>query len=137
MAIVNERYSVISDIVSDTVKRNESNEASFSDKLDKIITNKFLGLTIFATMGLIYPGLEEGRTVLTAIKSVFTPLSAMVFMVMSLLYTPCLVALGAIRRETNLKWTIFTAMYTFFIGWAAAVLVYQIGSIRICLDSKS
>ena len=86
--------------------------------------------SVIGTMGLIYAGVEEGPELVTAIQGIFTPLSAISFMVMSLLYTPCLVALGAIKRETNSwKWTIFTAVYTFAVAWIASVLVYQIGSL--------
>lgn len=84
--------------------------------------------SVVATMGLIYAGVEEGPELVTAIQGIFTPLSAISFMVMSLLYTPCLVALGAIKRETNSwKWTLFTAVYTFVVAWIISVLVYQIG----------
>ncbi|WP_143317391.1 ferrous iron transport protein B [Clostridium sp. HBUAS56017] len=86
--------------------------------------------SVVATMGLIYAGVEEGPELTTAIQSIFTPLSAISFMVMALLYTPCLVALGAIKRETNSwKWTIFAASYTFVVAWIASVLVYQVGSL--------
>ena len=86
--------------------------------------------TVVGTMGLIYAGVEEGAGVVSAIQGVFTPLSAMSFMIMSLLYTPCLVALGAIKRETNSwKWTIFAAVYTFAVAWIVSVLVFQVGSL--------
>ncbi|MGL4106602.1 ferrous iron transport protein B [Clostridium sp. LP20] len=86
--------------------------------------------SVVGTMGLIYAGVEEGTTVVAAIQGIFTPLTAISFMVMSLLYTPCLVALGAVKKETNSwKWTIFTAVYTFAVAWIAAVLVFQVGSL--------
>ncbi|RDY23824.1 ferrous iron transport protein B [Romboutsia maritimum] len=95
-----------------------------------LITGILAKETVVGTMGLIYAGVEEGPALIASIQSIFTPLTAMSFMVMSLLYTPCLVALGAIRRETNSwKWTLFTAVYTFIVGWIAAVLVYQVGLI--------
>jgi len=84
--------------------------------------------SVIGTMGLIYAGVEEGPELVAAIQGIFTPLSAISFMVMSLLYTPCLVALGAIKRETNSwKWTLFTAAYTFAVAWIVSVLVYQVG----------
>lgn len=86
--------------------------------------------SVIGTMGLIYAGVEEGPELVTAIQGIFTPLSAISFMVMSLLYTPCLVALGAIKRETNSwKWMLFTAVYTFAVAWIISVLVYQVGSL--------
>ncbi|MCR4945222.1 MAG: ferrous iron transport protein B [Clostridium sp.] len=86
--------------------------------------------SVIGTMGLIYAGVQEGPELVQAIQGVFTPLSAISFMVMSLLYTPCLVALGAIKRETNSwKWTGFAAVYTFIVAWIMSVLVYQIGTL--------
>lgn len=83
---------------------------------------------VVATLGMVYVGVEEGAKLTAAIQGAFTPLTACAFMVMSLLYTPCAAALGAIKRETNsYKWTLFSALYTFVIGWIAAVLVFQIG----------
>lgn len=58
----------------------------------------------------------------------FTPLSAFAFMVMCLLYVPCGASVAAVWKETNFKWAFFQAFYTTFIGWLAAVLIYQIGS---------
>lgn len=95
-----------------------------------LITGILAKETVVGTMGLTYAGVEEGATVIAAIQTAFTPLSAMSFMVMSLLYTPCLVALGAIKRETNSwKWTLFAGGYTFLIAWIMSVLIYQIGSL--------
>lgn len=95
-----------------------------------LITGVLAKETVVATMGLVYSGIAEGPHLVTTIQSIFTPLTAMSFMVMTLLYTPCLVALGAIKRETNSwKWTIFTAVYTFLVGLLGATLVYQIGSL--------
>ena len=40
MAIVNERYSVIGDIVAKSVVRNEKHKETITDKIDKVVTNK-------------------------------------------------------------------------------------------------
>lgn len=83
-----------------------------------------------AVMGMAYAGIGEGTELTSAIQQAFTPLSALAFMVMSLLYTPCVATLATIRKETNsIKWMIFTAAYTFLVGYTAAVLVYQIGKL--------
>lgn len=83
---------------------------------------------VVSTMGMLYVGVEEGDALTAAIQGAFTPLTAVSFMVMTLLYTPCLAALGAIKRETNsMKWTIFAAVYTFIVGLGMATLVYQVG----------
>lgn len=83
---------------------------------------------VVSTMGMLYAGVAEGDALTAAIQGAFTPLTAVSFMIMTLLYTPCLAALGAVKRETNsMKWTIFTAVYTFVVGLGMATLVYQVG----------
>ena len=79
---------------------------------------------------MVYAGVEEGAKLITAIQGAFTPLTAMSFMVMTLLYTPCAAVIGTVRKETNShKWALFTTIYTFVIGWIGAVLVFQIGKL--------
>lgn len=85
---------------------------------------------VVATLGMVHAGVDSGTKLVTALQQAFTPLSAISFMVMTLLYTPCAATLGTIKRETNSsKWTIFVALYTFLIGWITATLVYQVGSL--------
>ncbi|NLH02439.1 MAG: ferrous iron transport protein B, partial [Clostridiales bacterium] len=83
---------------------------------------------VVATLGMVYAGVEEGAELVASIQQAFTPLSAFAFMIMTLLYTPCAAVIGTVRRETNSwKWTLFTVVYTFLVGWIGAVLVFQIG----------
>lgn len=85
---------------------------------------------VVGALGMVYAGVGEGTKVVSAIQNVFTPLSAISFMVMTLLYTPCAAVIGTIKKETNsYGWAIFTVLYTFAIGWIAAVLIFQIGSL--------
>lgn len=84
---------------------------------------------VVAILGMVYAGVEEGTALVTAIQSAFTPLSAVSFMVMTLLYTPCAATLGVIKKETgSIRWTLFSALYSFTIAWLVSVLVYQVGS---------
>ncbi|ELC8430737.1 ferrous iron transport protein B [Clostridium perfringens] len=93
-----------------------------------LITGILAKESVVATMGMVYAGVEEGEALINVIQQVFTPLSAISFLVMTLLYTPCLAALGSIKRETNsMKWTIFSAVYTFVIALVLSTLVYQVG----------
>lgn len=53
--ITNERYEYISRIIGKCLKRKNSGSLSTSDKIDKIVTNRWLGLPIFAVvMFLVY-----------------------------------------------------------------------------------
>ncbi len=87
---------------------------------------------VVGTLGMLYAGeyMEEGVLLVNAIQQHFTSLTALAYMVMVLLYTPCAATLSAVAKETkSAKWTIAMALYTFFIGWIMAVLVFQIGSL--------
>ena len=53
--ITNERYVYISSIIGDCVKKAKGGKLSVSDKIDKIVTNRFLALPIFAlVMFVVY-----------------------------------------------------------------------------------
>ncbi|MGN1133893.1 MAG: ferrous iron transporter B [Oscillospiraceae bacterium] len=53
--ITNERYIYIGSIIHDCLKKKKSGGMTTSDKIDKVVTNRFLGLPIFAViMFLVY-----------------------------------------------------------------------------------
>ncbi len=53
--ITNERYTYITGVIKDTVKRRNKTNVTTSDKIDRIVTNRFLALPIFAVvMWLVY-----------------------------------------------------------------------------------
>ena len=65
-----------------------------------------------------------------ALNSVFTPLSAVSFLVFTLLYTPCVAAVATIKRElgSGLK-TLGVVFMQCAVAWVMACLVFQIGSL--------
>lgn len=81
---------------------------------------------VVGMFGVIYGIGEDGLTV--AIQAYWTPLSAYAFMVMSLIYIPCVATIATIKRETNSwRWTGFAMAYSLLLGWTMAFLVYQGG----------
>lgn len=63
-----------------------------------------------------------------ALSTIFAPLSAISFLIFTLLYTPCVAAVATIRRE--LKSTIATIgviVMQCAVAWIVACIVYQIG----------
>ncbi len=97
--------------------------------------------SVVSTIGILYgmpdisaeaeDAVETAETMLgTGMGSAFTPLSALSFMVFSQLYTPCITALGTIKKEAGgFKWMVFAAVYMFALAWVVSLLVYQIGSL--------
>ncbi|MEF3365018.1 Fe(2+) transporter permease subunit FeoB [Methylocystis sp. 9N] len=53
------------------------------------------------------------------------PAGAFAYLLMILLYIPCVAAMGAIYQEIGWRWTIFSAIWNTGIGWCAAVIFYQ------------
>ena len=56
-----------------------------------------------------------------------TPLATASLLVFSLLYTPCVAAIAAIRRELGAKWALGVVCWQCAIAWIAAFLVRLIG----------
>ena len=71
---------------------------------------------------------EEGITQL--IHDTFTPLSAFSFMAFTLLYTPCIAAIGAIKQETNsFRWALTMCGITVVTAYIVSFLIFQIGGL--------
>jgi ferrous iron transport protein B len=81
---------------------------------------------VVGTLGTLYGGEE---TLTAAIQSTFTPTSAYAFMVMSLIYIPCIATIGAIRREAGWRWALLSVAYSLTLGWLLAVLIFQIAQL--------
>ena len=56
----------------------------------------------------------------------FTKLSAFVFLIFSLLYTPCVAAIATVRRELGKRWATLVILIQCGIAWVVAFLVYTI-----------
>lgn len=55
--------------------------------------------------------------------TLFTPASALVFLTFSLLYTPCVAAVAAVRRELGGKWAAILVVVQCIIAWLMGFLV--------------
>ena len=66
-----------------------------------------------------------GGGVATAMSSV----SAATLLVFSLLYTPCVAAIAAIRRELGTKWAVLVVVWQCILAWMVAFIVRLIGLI--------
>ena len=62
------------------------------------------------------------------LPTLFTPFTALVFLVFTLLYTPCVAAIATVRRETgSARATALTALTQCVIAWLAAFAVHALG----------
>lgn len=63
------------------------------------------------------------------VTQVLTGLQAMSMLIFSLLYTPCVAAIAAIKRELGAKWAVSIVFWQCLVAWLASLAVYQIGSL--------
>ncbi len=65
------------------------------------------------------------------LPELFTQLTAFVFLVFSLLYTPCVAAIATVRRELGRKYAIGVVLFQCAAAWFVAYIVYTIGRLII------
>jgi len=83
---------------------------------------------VVAALGLVHGAGAQALPALLAAH--FTPLTALSFMVLVLLYSPCLATVAAIRKETgSWKWPALAAGYSLVLGLGMATAVYQLGRV--------
>lgn len=97
----------------------------------RVSTSLITGITakeaVISTMSVLTGTSVD--TLSATLSSLFTPMSAISFMVFTLLYTPCVAAVAAMKRElhSGLK-TVFAVVMQCGIAWVFSFVVYQIGS---------
>ena len=57
----------------------------------------------------------------------FTNLTAFVFLVFSLLYTPCVATIAMVKRELGLRYAFLVILLQCSIAWLVALVIYHIG----------
>ena len=104
-----------------------------------VLTGIMAKEAVISTMGILYglpdlsPDTEDAEAVEMVtgsdLSTAFTTMSALAFMVFSQLYTPCMTALGTIKKEAGgWKWMAFSAIGQFVLAWIVSLIVYQIGT---------
>ncbi len=106
-----------------------------------VVTGVLAKEAVVSTMGILYGAddistepddAEDAASVLlaTGMGTAFTPLTALAFMIFTQLYSPCVTALGTIKKETqSWKWMAFAFVYTCAVAWIASLIVYQGGKL--------
>jgi ferrous iron transport protein B len=85
------------------------------------------------TMGVIFgvENAEESPAPLTEhLRSLYTMRTGLALLAFFVIACQCMSTVAAIRRETrSWRWPAFVVGYTYALGYAAAVLVYQVGGL--------
>lgn len=89
-----------------------------------LITGFMAKESVVSTLSVLFGSTE-------ALLAAITPLAAASLLVFCLLYTPCVAAVAAIKRELGGKWAAGVVIGQCVIAWLAAFVVYMIAGIFI------
>ena len=90
-----------------------------------VITGLAAKENIVGTLGVLLNG---GDGLYDGLREIFTPLSAMSFLLFNLLCAPCAAAVGAIKKEmASARWTLFAVGYQTAFAWVCSFLLYRLG----------
>jgi ferrous iron transport protein B len=82
--------------------------------------------TSLATLGVLYHAEREGLA--ESLRHAITPLVALVFVVVQLLYVPCLATVAVMRSETgSWWWTALGVLYPLVLAGSLGMLIFQVG----------
>lgn len=76
--------------------------------------------SVVSTITVLFGGAE-------AVSTALSPLAAAALLVFCLLYTPCVAAIAAVKRELGIKWAVFMVGFQCAIAWIMGFLVHSIG----------
>ncbi len=91
-----------------------------------------LGITITSYDSLKTAAEDQGvrgATLSTMARLFVTPFAAFCYLILILMYTPCVAAMGALVREAGAKWGWVVIGWSTILAYATAVTVYQAGTI--------
>jgi len=88
-----------------------------------LITGFIAKESVVSTLTVLLSGAE------TSLELLFTPFTAYVFLVFTLIYTPCVAAIAAVKREMGPKWVPSVIVTQCIIAWLCAFFVKLIGTL--------
>ncbi|MEQ8196675.1 MAG: ferrous iron transport protein B [Clostridiaceae bacterium] len=89
-----------------------------------LLTGLLAKETVVSTMEVIFKG-----DLSLILPEHFNFLTALSFLVFVLLYTPCVSAVGTMKKEFGIKFTLFSIVYQLTIAWVISFMVYNVGKL--------
>ena len=77
--------------------------------------------SVVSTLAILNGGDTEN------LPQMFSHLTAFVFLVFSLLYTPCVAAIATVRKELGKRYALLVVIMQCSIAWLVAFISYHIG----------
>jgi ferrous iron transport protein B len=113
---------------------NHAIDQSFLASIGKFIEPVFrpLGFDWKMVIALLagIPAKEVVASTIDILSINFTSLSALSFIVFTLLYIPCVAVIIAVRKESkSWKWSSFLTFYTIAVAYLFSLIFFQIGNL--------
>ncbi|HUS69469.1 MAG TPA: ferrous iron transport protein B [Anaerolineae bacterium] len=82
-----------------------------------------------ASLGVLYGASSEGSLAQT-LPAVMTPAAALGFLVVQMLFIPCVATVVSILNETrSWRWTLFNLVFLLMVSFGVGILVYQVAAL--------
>jgi ferrous iron transport protein B len=82
-----------------------------------------------ASLGVLY-GTAAETSLAGTLRGVLTPAAALSFLVVQMLFVPCVATVASILNETNsVRWTLFNFLYLCLISFGVAIMVYRVAAL--------
>ncbi len=79
-----------------------------------------------ATLGILYGAGEEEAKLATILGTALTPAAALAFLIVQMLFIPCVATVAAIWQETrSTRWTLFNLAFLLVLSFGTSIIVYQ------------
>jgi ferrous iron transport protein B len=83
-----------------------------------------------ATLGVLFGAGQEAGGLEQALVGVLTPAAALAFLVVQMLFIPCLATVATVKQETrSWRWTAFSVGLLVVVSFGAAIGVYQLARV--------
>jgi ferrous iron transport protein B len=74
----------------------------------------------------LYGAGEEEATLAAILSSALTPAAALAFLIVQMLFIPCVATVAAIWQETrSARWTLFNLAFLLVVSFGMGIAVYQ------------
>ncbi|MEZ6015553.1 MAG: ferrous iron transport protein B [Planctomycetota bacterium] len=93
-----------------------------------ILTGFIAKEVVIATLGVLYAASGDDAIVATMQASI-SPATALAFLVITMLFIPCVGTVAAMRREAGTRWTLFGAGLLLAVSYVFGVGVYRLAAL--------
>jgi ferrous iron transport protein B len=94
-----------------------------------LVTSFIAKENTIASLGVLF-GTGEGQGLAEVMATSFSASTALAFLVVQVLFVPCVATVAAIRQETrSWGWTLFGLGFLLMVSWGAGMVVYWLAQL--------